>query len=434
MADTYVFVDTNILLFCSMGTRSKHEPLLLKALDDALRDSGATLLLPEVVELEYKNLMRTRGELYRKSSDKALAEALDKLSAETDKIKVTDVFGQINKDRAKAMAEAAEYFEGLAVGARTLRITTSGDAVARALTYSIAGKAPSKGKTARERADLTPSEPGYTVEPDCLIIASIREALLRATSSSKLVVCTDNVKDFAVEVAAGQFDLHPDIASQMPCETAFFRSMPELLAHGFGGVISEDAKVQYEDAVQEAVALTAQLSGVKSPVSALCPSCSTKVGVELGVLAGSTTHPTCPVCGCGFFVHRAKDGAVFTRTDGEAKQITVALRCPDCGNRFTFSRRPGEEDDAQRICFSCLAQLTISADGSSVSVDGKAEPTVARVVRYDGEVPTVMCPACSRKLRTIGKTHAGRFGVCNSTEHAPLLLIAGAVDNAEGGG
>lgn len=432
MSATYVFVDTNILLFCSMGTRSKYDPVLLKTLVDALANTGAKLLLPDVVELEYRNLMHTRGELYRKASETAMTEALKNLSAETDKQRVSAVFGQINSDRQTAMEEAATLFDTLADSEHTIRIASTGDMVARALTFSIAGRAPSKGKTARERADLTPSEPGYTVEPDCLIVAALRTQLLSADEGARLLLCTDNIKDFALpNPETGGHDLHPDIVAEMPCGTAFYRTLPEMLESGIaGGELSEDAKELYEDAVQEAVALTAQLTGVKTKESAVCPSCSTKIGLEIGVLPGSTAHPVCPVCSVGFFVHRANDGAVFVRVDGTPKTRSVNVSCPECGKRIRLNVKPGDPRYVERVCFDCQNSLTIDAENSVVTAATKTEALAAPVVRIEPAGPVLECPLCGRRLRAIGKSDAGWFAICSSDGHAPQLLRAEVlVDN-----
>ncbi len=434
MTATYVFVDTNILVFCSMGTRAKHEPLLLKTLFDALESTGAVLLLPDVVELEYLNLMRTRGELYRKASENARTEALKNLSAETDKQKVAAVFAQINDDRAAAMKEAGEHFEALAGSKHTVRIASTGDMVARALTYSIGGRAPSKGKTARERADLTPSEPGYTVEPDCLIVAALAAQLSSADPKPRLIFCTDNIKDFAqTDQETGEHSLHPEVAAEMPCEVSFFRTLPELLEHGLvGEALSEGAKELYADAVNEAVALTAQLTGVKAKESTFCPSCSTKVGVEMGVLPGSTVHPVCPVCGLGFFVHRANDGAVFARRDGTSKAKSQRIACPECGNRILLNIKPGETREVARVCFDCQHRLVIDTESLLVTGSSKAEALEAAIVRTEGDRSVVQCPLCDRKLRTIGKSEAGEFAICNSEAHGPQLLHANASIDTEG--
>jgi DNA-directed RNA polymerase subunit RPC12/RpoP len=344
------------------------------------------------------------------------------------------VFAEINRARETAMLEAAKYFDALAESKHTKRIPSNGDMVARALTFSISGHAPSKGKTARERADLTPSEPGYTVEPDCLIVAALRAQLLNAPKGSRLLFCTDNIKDFAVlDPESGAHVLHPDVVAEMPCEATFFRTLPELLESGLAGsALSQDAKELYADAVEEAVALTAQLTGVKTKESTVCPSCSAKVGVEIGVLPGSTAHPVCPVCGLGFFVHRSATGEVFVRRDGKARERrTPKVLCPQCGKRILLNLKDTDSGEVERFCFSCQSRLTIDSATGAVTGASEGEAIAATLVSVDGGRTVIECPLCERRLRTIGVAGPDEFAVCNSDSHPPQLLrVEVTIDNA----
>ncbi|MDP2232956.1 MAG: hypothetical protein Q8K89_04920, partial [Actinomycetota bacterium] len=130
--------------------------------------------------------------------DAAAQAARNELRAQADKTAIDSEFARIKKERRESTALAQRFFDEIVAHDRTECVPLDSEDVARALALSVAGAKPSKGKTARQRADIAEGEPGYAIEPDCLIIANVSR-LLRdraAGPSDVLLVCSDNLKDF----------------------------------------------------------------------------------------------------------------------------------------------------------------------------------------------------------------------------------------------
>ncbi|MDP2232955.1 MAG: hypothetical protein Q8K89_04915 [Actinomycetota bacterium] len=58
----YLFIDTNIYLFCSFGTLDNYEPELLGRIRGLLDQPDVCLVVPEVVELEYRRNVRGQAQ------------------------------------------------------------------------------------------------------------------------------------------------------------------------------------------------------------------------------------------------------------------------------------------------------------------------------------------------------------------------------------
>lgn len=427
----YVFIDTNIYLYCSLGSYGEHEPTLLKAIADALAHSDACLLVPETVRREYEHQMKTKVDDYDRQAQEALAEAKKKLPAPPDRERVTAVIDDIRRERRESAAKAQEYFADLMMAGKTVSLPLDGDTVAKALGYSISGQSPSKGKTARDRADASDKEPGFVVEPDCLIVASIARYLHEhgAQSNNELYICTHNREDFAdFDHVTDKHVVAAEIAAEIPCVAKYHSSLPGLLEAEFAEVeLTDDQKARYDSAQEEAQALSAQeRTRSMGPVETVdCPRCGLQTSAVLSAATNSTAEVACEDCGRQFGLVRQGDGscAVLSKPR-EEKQLDII--CPECGSEQrarTFSDREGP---LERWCLRCNPERRLTVDTSTgdviaatVDAASQAEP----IGESEDRRVLMQCPHCRRITAAFWRTPQGtHYAICTNERHGSTLL------------
>lgn len=427
----YVFIDTNIYLYCSLGSYGEHEPTLLKAIADVVNHSDACLLVPETVRREYEHQMKTKVDDYDRQAQEALAEAKKKLPAPPDRERVTAVIDDIRRERRESAAKAQEYFADLMKDGKTVGLPLDGDTVARALGYSISGQAPSKGKTARDRADASEKEPGFVVEPDCLIVASVARYLQAqgAGDQDELYICTHNREDFA------EFDQDADahvvaaaIAAEIPCVAKYHSSLPGLLEAEFAEVeLTDDQKARYDSAKEEAQALSAQeRPRAIGPIETIdCPRCGLPVSAVLPATPNSTVEVTCEDCGRQFGLLRHGDGAcVVLSKPREERQLDIV--CPECGSEQrarTFTDRDGP---LERWCLRCDPERRLTVDPLTGDVTRtQVDPAVPAesVGESEDRRMLLQCPQCKRITASFWHTPQGiHYAICTNERHGSMLL------------
>jgi len=418
----YLLIDTNIYLFCSFGTRDNYEPELLSRIKALLEQPGVCLLVPEVVELEYRRNVERQAKQYEDSVDAATEAAVAVLRAQADKTAITSQCAQIKRDRRDATKLAQRYFEDILASPNSSRVPIDPSDVSRALAISVAGDKPSKGKTAHERADIGEKEPGYAIEPDCLIVTSVARALKEqgATPGDILLICSDNVKDFGAWGADGTSrTLAPNIAALMPCNSDYFVGLDELLAsEHFGLQLTPDERATYAEAAEESRLAAAPPT---RRWMLRCVSCGSEREVE-----AASPPRTCSDCGspCD-----AEPSALTEQPERTARTIV----CPTCGNQMQVSLTPGRDRAVRRVCLRCFSRLQFDSASGAVIVMGQAEPIPAVSAGRTRGLLVLVCPLCDRHQSSFVRTEDERyFAFCGNPKHGDQLLVYSATDDESG--
>lgn len=420
----YLFVDTNMLVYCSVGQTSGHEPALLKKISEILDHHDAVLLMPETVRREYERRMQSQVERYEKNARDVWQFARKNLLAQPDKDKVRETIDQIIEERRLSADKAREYFRRLMRHEKTVEVPLSGDVVAVALGYAISGQRPSKGWASRDGFDN--QEQGFVVENDCLIVSALAEYLRANQSSSedRLVFCSNNTTDFADhDDVLDDWILDRRIADEFAAFTVYYSELDVAITKEFTSVeITAQDKAEYEDGKVEAAAL---LTLPELPdIEVTCPNCGCGVRTNEPSQSpiGKPVH--CEDCGRDFGIRRDRSGGLVV-SSVPRYETRHEVHC-GCGHSQTIKTYSDLEAPVERWCLQCYSKLAIDALTGELLKQQADRPHEARIAySTDSGSAVLVCPECERRVKTFVSIHDGMYAICNHGSHASMLLRAG---------
>ncbi len=222
-----VFVDANIFIRIATQGRPGCEREHLDDLRTLVEESTFVLLVPEVVYLEVSKAFRTLPQEMESNCDK-LSDAINKATKDTwseiDSLK-TDVLALIKQLKQKRIAECAELMKLIDKFLKSTNVTLiplTPEIVVAAKRRQIAGKMPHCKKSS---------------DQDALIVESLVSHFERQNINGPLLFCTENTKDFALEVNQKELDrrfiLYPDIQESLP-KSHFSTTLASLLSVATG--------------------------------------------------------------------------------------------------------------------------------------------------------------------------------------------------------
>ena len=231
----YVVLDTCVLVNCTLMNAEGADPELLVTICNSMRKKGLRLLLPEVVELEYYRKVPELLDNIRQQIKKFRAEITTQVLPGPDVSALHQTLNQLESARESAAARAQEHFSKLAADdGLTVRAPLTGDILAEATAYALAGRKPSK-KALQGRVDS-----------DSLIVASLA-AFSRSENFSAeetILLCSDNHSDFATwSKEAQRHVVHADIAKAIPCPVRYFKSPRTLVEEELQLNVQADPKL-----------------------------------------------------------------------------------------------------------------------------------------------------------------------------------------------
>ena len=217
----YVVLDTCVLVNCTLVNAVGADPELLVTIFDKMRDRGALLLLPEVIESEYRRKVPEELGLIRAQSKKFRHAITTEALPAPDVSELHMTLDRLDSAREESVTRAQEYFAAAADDPTlTVRVPLTGDIIAAGVGRALAGRKP-WGSGAHD-----------LVDPDSLVIASIA-AFARENGLSEgdvVLLCSDNHKDFGVwSDAADRHVIAEDIAESIPCEIRYYKSPRSLV-------------------------------------------------------------------------------------------------------------------------------------------------------------------------------------------------------------
>ncbi len=217
----YVVLDTCVLVSCTLMNAVDADPELLVTISNRMREKGLRLLLPEVIELEYSRKVPEELALIKQQTKKFRKQITTEVLTAPDVSALHRTLDQLDSVRDSAAIRAQEYFSQLAADdGLTVRVPLSGDILAEATTYVLAGRKPAK-----------PAGRGL-LDPDCLIVASIASFARSRNLSPEdtILICSDNHSDFGVwSKDADRHVVAADVAAAIPCSVRYYRSPRTLV-------------------------------------------------------------------------------------------------------------------------------------------------------------------------------------------------------------
>jgi len=141
----YVVLDTCVWVNCTLMNTVDADPELLVTISNRMREKGLRLLLPTVIELEYSRKVPEELARIKQQTKKFRKAITTEVLTAPDVSALHQILNQLDSTRDSAATRAQEYFSQLAADdGLTVCIPLSGDILAEATTYVLAGRKPAK--------------------------------------------------------------------------------------------------------------------------------------------------------------------------------------------------------------------------------------------------------------------------------------------------
>jgi hypothetical protein len=238
----YLFIDTNIYVQCCLLELEGDDINALTKLHRLLDSKKITLLLPEVVELEfYKVLEEKTGELKKKVG--SYKESINKDASLDKKIK-NDLISKLDecikereKNKEKVKKEIGEIFRS-DVGVIKKELHIKPDNIVNAYKLFLAGKKPSK---------LNRGE----IQADCLIVEILAD-YFKGKDNYELFFCGRDKADFTVNSGTDNkmLKIHPDISKKFK-HIEYHANLFQLLNDKFKAEYSKKSIEKLEEKTPE---------------------------------------------------------------------------------------------------------------------------------------------------------------------------------------
>ena len=212
----YLFIDTNNFIYCALLTKSGISPQTIIKLKKVLDSKKATLLLPEIVELEFfclvdsemKNISVAVNKL-KKLIDEGFPDTL-----KNDKNDFINAADNIRKNREAASKTSKEYIRSLFDGGNVIRIPLTSEIFVNAYKRAISKKKPFKYEWCSEH-----NEPRNIINNDCLIFESLLSGIKALGDEIELIFCSNNTDDFAeFDEKQKRHILHHELKADLPAK------------------------------------------------------------------------------------------------------------------------------------------------------------------------------------------------------------------------
>ncbi len=221
----YILVDTNIYLFCSLFSEEKEDDELLKSVLAILDSGEAKIILPEIIELEYKRKVRLELRRIKDSLDAAKTVIGEKVSSSQIKKEIKLSIDKASTDRESKIEETEKTVEKIFRHKNTIFLKLDTATFLDAYKRGIMGLKPYK------------HEGDFMVQPDCIVVEATK-SFLAGQSDYELLICGADITDYATADKGG-VKLHPDIDREFN-KVRYYTKLHKLLQKEFGADISEE--------------------------------------------------------------------------------------------------------------------------------------------------------------------------------------------------
>lgn len=204
----FICADTNIFIQCCLLESADNTVKILDDLIDLLDKKQITLLLPEVIELEFFKVLEEKSTKIKDkitkhgnefSADGSLRDGTKKKFV----IKIQEFIDELERTKTETLKKVQTIFNHK----ETLKLKITPDCITQAYKYSIHKEKP----FSKNLQDGNGSKKDYTFQQDCLIV-EILKSFLENKKDYVFYFCSDNSSDFAEETNVNdKVVIHNDI-------------------------------------------------------------------------------------------------------------------------------------------------------------------------------------------------------------------------------
>ena len=245
----YLFIDTNNYVACALLTKPKHNIETVDNLINLLNKNKVKLILPEIVKIEfYKKAEETLLEI-RRIIIKVINDKLEDIYKnysflKEDKRELKRYLKRLLTKREENYKDVRQKIEEIFNNKNVINVPFDNNVLLKAIIRALRGKKPFKKK-----------ENNYKeiINQDCLIFESIVSILpkLKRDKKNKLIICSDNYKDFAErDKETKEYLLHHEIMEDLIQNTVYYRNLPEALSKEFEKKIKDSERTQLNESLE----------------------------------------------------------------------------------------------------------------------------------------------------------------------------------------
>ena len=232
----YIFIDTNIYIYCALITKGNYTTQTIDALNKAINTRDTKLLMPEIIKLEFEkkansifendvinNINKLKKEIQNISFPEYLGEEKNKIEKNIDKL--------LEKRRENLKRVSNNIIKDIEESNNTVLINLTNDIFLKAYKRALRGDKPYNGQICNNCGNS-----GHIVNADCIIAESIIDYFekIEITERDELIFCSNNTKDFAeFNQTNNMHVLHNDIKKEMKLKVKYYNNLPDLLKNEF---------------------------------------------------------------------------------------------------------------------------------------------------------------------------------------------------------
>jgi len=209
----HLFLDTNEYIVCALLTEPDHTPETLGNIEEILDSGKTTLLVPELVKIEFSRVLADTLISIEKGVEdlkKKIAESYPQ-TIKRDKNDFLKAADDLFKKRRASSINAKAKINRLFSHPNTNQIKLTPDIFLNAYKRALSGRKPHDNKMCSGCCEAT-----HVINNDCIIFESLISEL-SCKDIKDLIVCTANIKDYAsYDKKNDKHVLHEDLSSDIP--------------------------------------------------------------------------------------------------------------------------------------------------------------------------------------------------------------------------
>lgn len=284
----YVLIDTSIYVsFLEAGFKVTESIEALKNLLKVLEYNKIRLILPDVINLEYKRLRNEKEselkDVYHQYSTLLSTplprEKQPRQLSEDAKAQLIEKLMEAQRKEEEKMNQASGLTEKIFSHKNTYKIKLTEKIFLEAYKRGLEGKRPFVMKVNKVKDGEGNNEPIHDIQPDCLIVESAR-ALLQGKKNFEFFVCVNDSDYFRSEKKE---KLDEDIKINLKVKKTYTK-LTDLLNDIFKLKIPKVEKIRREEATSGIPVIEGVASWTDSPSVSPSPSPSVGIGKKEGNL------------------------------------------------------------------------------------------------------------------------------------------------------
>lgn len=232
----YIFIDTNIYIYCALITKGNYTTQTIDALNKAINTSNTKLLMPEIIKLEFEKKAKSIFENEVSNNINKLKKEIqnisfpDYLGAEKSKIE-KNIDNLLEKRRTNLKRVSDSIIKDIEENKNTIVLNLTNEIFLKSYKRAMKGEKPYNGKICSQCGNME-----YVINADCIIIESIIDYFnnIKINKDDELIFCSNNTKDFAMfNEVTKKHELHEDIKKQIELKVKYYNNLPDLLKEEF---------------------------------------------------------------------------------------------------------------------------------------------------------------------------------------------------------